>query len=140
VLAAVKAYFYRVYQRYKSHREGRTRTSHCITHDSDSMTISSLTIENATGQNVVRWDDVIRVEAFKRDLWAVDQICLAFVEAGNSEVEINEEMDGWLSLVQQLPDYLPGCQKLDEWFRPVAIPAFELNLTVIYERVKEAKT
>ena len=98
------------------------------------MTVSSLTIENESRQTVFHWRDVIRVEAFKRDLWAVDQICLAFIQTGDTEVEINEEMDGWNSLVEQLPDYLPGCQKFEEWFQPVAIPAFELNLRVIYER------
>lgn len=104
------------------------------------MAVSSLTIENETRQTVLRWRDVIRVDAFKRDLFAVDLICLAFIENGNLEVEINEEMDGWNSIVEQLPEYLPGCQKFDEWFRPVAIPAFELNLRVIYERDKETQT
>jgi hypothetical protein len=137
VLAAVKSYFHRVYQRYKSQREGRTRIVHRITHDSNAMTISSLTIENETRQTVLRWRDVIRVDVFKRDLYVVDQICLALVDNETSEVEINEEMDGWLSLVQQLPEYLPGCQTFGEWYQPVAIPAFEQNLKVIYERGKE---
>ena len=134
MLATVKAYFHRVYQRYKSQRDGRTRSVYRICHDSNAMIVSSLTMENVTGQTVVHWRDVIRVEAFKRDLFAVDQICLAFIENGNLEVEINEEMDEFGSLVEKLPDYLPGCQTFEEWFRPVAIPAFELNLRVIYER------
>ena len=103
------------------------------------MTISSLSIENETRQTVLHWRDVIRVEAFKRDLFAVDLICLAFIENGNLEVEVNEEMDGWNSLVERLPEYLPGCQKFAEWFQPVAVPPFELNLRVIYECVRETQ-
>lgn len=95
MLAALKSYFHRVYQRYRSLREGRRRTVHRIIHDSNAMNISSLTIENENQQAVLHWLDVIRVEAFKRDLYAVDQICLAFIENGNTEVEINEEMEGW---------------------------------------------
>jgi hypothetical protein len=103
-------------------------------HDSDSLNVAWLTIENETGKTSLRWRDVIRVEAFKRDLYAVDLICLAFMVDENTAVEIHEEMEGWDTLVDNLPEYLPGCQRFEEWFRPVAVPAFDLSLMVIYER------
>lgn len=134
MLAAIKSYFHRVYQRFESQREGRTRTVHRLTHDSNGLTMSSLTIENEAGLSDLYWRDVIRVEAFKRDLFAVDQICLAFITNDDAEVEISEEMEGFGALAEQLPNYLPGCEKWNEWFQPVAIPAFELNLRVIYKR------
>ena len=134
MLTGLKSYFNRVYQRSKSLREGRRRTVYTITHDSDGMNVASLTIENETGTTSLHWRDVIRVEAFKRDLYAVDLICLAFILGDNTEIEIHEEMEGWKTLVTNLPEYLPGCQRFEEWFRPVAVPAFDLNLTVIYER------
>lgn len=134
MLTAVKSYFRRVHERYKSRREGRTRTLHTLIHSSERLTVSSLTIENETKETILHWRDVIRVEAFKRDLYVVDLICLAFRETGDTEVEIHEEMEGWESLVVALSEYLPGCQKFEEWFQVVAFPAFELNLTTIYER------
>ena len=134
MLDAVKSYFYRVHQRYKSQREGRTRTIYTITHNEDAMTVSWLTIENETGQKILHWRDVVRVQAFKRDVMVVDMICLAFTGANDIDIEIYEEMSGFDTLVQTLPTYLPGCQKFEEWFFTVAFPAFELNLTTIYER------
>jgi hypothetical protein len=98
------------------------------------MSVSGLTIENVSGHDILHWRDVIRVEAFKRDLYVVDQICLLFLKKDGFALEIHEEMSGFDTLVQSLPTYLPGCQTFGEWFLTVAIPAFELNLTVIYER------
>ena len=131
---AVKSYLHRVHERYKSQRDGRKQTVYNLTHDANTMTVSLLTIENETGQDILQWRDVIRVEAFKRDLYVVDQICLLFIKTDGFGLEINEEMSGFGELVQYLPTYLPGCQTFGEWYLPVAIPAFELNLTVIYER------
>ena len=131
---AVKSYLHRVHERYKSQREGRKQTVYNLTHDANTLTVSLLTIENETGQDILQWRDVIRVEAFKRDLYVVDQICLLFIKTDGSELEINEEMSGFGEFVQALPTYLPGCQTFGQWYLPVAIPAFELNLTVIYDR------
>ena len=58
---------------------------------------------------------------------------LLFVLKDDKTLEINEEMEGWTSLVEKLPEYLPGCQKLEEWFLPVAVPAFKPNVTEIYK-------
>jgi hypothetical protein len=89
MLTGLKSYFNRVYQRSKSLREGRRRTVYTIRHDSDAMNVTWLTIENESGKTMLHWRDVIRVEAFKRDLYAVDLICLAFIVDENTEVEIN---------------------------------------------------
>jgi len=48
--------------------------------------------------------------------------------------ELNEEMNGWDSLVEALPRYLPGFKKSEEWFSDVAFPAFETNLTTLYTK------
>ena len=134
VLDSLKRYFHRIYERYKSQREGRTRTVFTVNHDMNGVAISSLTTENATRDTTFLWRDVLRIDAFKRDLYTVDVICLAFVLSDDTEVEIDEDMKGFPSLVQKLPEYVPGCQTWDQWFRPVAVPAFELNLTTIYQK------
>ena len=98
------------------------------------MKQSWLTIENERSEIVVRWKNVVKLEAFKRDLVAVDLICLAICLNDNTEVEINEEMDGWEPLLRKLPEYLSGCEEFDRWFAVVAQPPFKENLTVIYRR------
>lgn len=81
------------------------------------------------------WDDAISIKAFKRDIWAVDLICLVIELSNGGGIEVNEEMGGWDSLVQKLPEYLPGCKTFGEWFETVAFPAFHPNLTSIFERL-----
>lgn len=83
---------------------------------------------------MIAWQDVVRIEVFKRDLYVVDLICVSLLLRDNKSVEINEEMEGWDSVVDKLPEYLPGCQKFEEWFQMVAFPAFKTNSTVIYQR------
>lgn len=97
------------------------------------MTLSWLGVENDRGEIVIAWRDVVRVEAFKRDLYAVDLICLTVLLRNSKAVEINEEMEGWETLVDKLPEYLPGCQKFEKWFQVVAFPAFKPNNTTIYQ-------
>jgi hypothetical protein len=98
------------------------------------MNVSWLTVENEKGQRSVMWDDVISIAAFKRDLFTVDLICLVMTLKNDAAVQVDEEMNGWDSLVQTLPAYLRGCKKYEEWFQTVAFPAFQTNLTVLYER------
>lgn len=134
MLEAVKSYLHRVSERRKSYRAGRRSTVHTIEHDAEEMKLSWLTIENKRGELVVRWKDVVKLEAFKRDLFAVDLICLAICLNDNTVVEINEEMDGWEPLMLKLPEYLSRCKEYDGWFDVVAQPPFKENLTVIYRR------
>lgn len=93
-------------------------------------------MENERGEKAIVWRDTISIHAYKRDVFAVDLICLCIVSSGEDAVEIDEEMQGWDELIKKLPDYLTGCKKFEEWFETVAFPAFELNLTEIYKRAK----
>jgi hypothetical protein len=136
VFEAVKKYLNRVRQRRQSYREGRRGTQFKIVHDPNRMSISWLTIENEAGHRSLTWQQVNSITAFKRDLWAVDQICLGIDLLDGSAIQLDEEMNGWDSLVHKLPEYLPGCKSFGEWFGRVAFPAFELNLTPIFKRIR----
>jgi hypothetical protein len=105
-----------------------------ITHNESHLNISWLTIENEKGNRLLTWDETISIKAFKRDLFAVDRICLVIELKDGVGIEVDEEMAGWDSLVQKLPEYLPGCKTFGEWFDIVAFPAFQLNMTPIFER------
>jgi hypothetical protein len=80
------------------------------------------------------WADVFHVVAFKRDLFHVDLICMEIQDRLNSSIEVDEEMEGWKELVANLPEYLPGFPKFEEWFLRVATPAFETCPTELYRR------
>ena len=134
MLNAFESYSHRVSERQKLGRPGRRRTVYRVFHNANAMKLSWLGLKNEKGELVIAWQDVVRVEAFKRDLYAIDLICLAFFFRDDKAMEINEEVDGWESLVSRLPEYLPGCQKFEEWFQVVALPAFKPNNTTIYQR------
>ena len=110
----------------------RQRTVFTIVHNANALKLSWRGPSFDNGEIVVAWRDTIRVEAFKRDLWSVDLICLAIVSSNIKALEVNEEIEGWDSLVEKLPEYLPGCRTFEEWFHVVAFPAFKTNRTVIY--------
>ncbi|MBI4751699.1 MAG: hypothetical protein HY774_24720 [Acidobacteria bacterium] len=60
-------------------------------------------------ETVIEWQDITYLLAFKRDLWAVDLICIEVGTNHGYAFEIDEEMDGWECVVQRLPEDLPGC-------------------------------
>ena len=134
MLEGFRSYLHRVAERQKSYRQKRRRTVYKIFHNANAMKVSWVGLENDLGEIVIAWQDTVRVEAFKRDLYAVDLICLSVVPRDNKAVEINEEMEGFDSVADKLPEYLPGCQRFEEWLQVVAFPAFKENNTVIYQR------
>jgi hypothetical protein len=135
MLDAIRRYLNRAHQRRRSYREGRRGMVYEIVHDGNHMSVSWLTMENEEGNRLLTWDETISIKAFKRDLYAIDRICLVIGLKDGSGIELDEEMTGWDSLVQKLPEYLPGCKSFGEWFEVVAFPAFQLNMTPIFDRV-----
>jgi hypothetical protein len=119
-------------ERRKSHPVRPQRTVFRIFHNANALRLSWRGPSHDNGDIVIAWRDTIRIEAFKRDLFTVDLICLTFVLRDDKALEVNEEMDGWKSLAEKLPEYLRDCQTLEEWFPAVAFPAFKTNRTVIY--------
>jgi hypothetical protein len=106
---------------------------YAITSDSTGLTVRDL--RRKGGEVVaVSWPEVIRATVFKRDLFSVDCLCLCFGRVDGTALEIDEEMAGWNSLMEALPQYLPGCKPFSEWFLPVAFPAFAANPTEIFLR------
>ncbi len=84
---------------------------------------------------VIAWEKIDRVVAYKRDCYTVDLICLAFMgRDGKVLLEVDEGRAGYQELVDGLPQYLDGCLSMGEWFMEVAFPAFEVKLTELYRR------
>jgi hypothetical protein len=106
---------------------------YAIAFDSQGFTVTNL--RNHKQEAVARsWSNIRLVTAFKRDLFAVDCICLHLDGTDGIGVELDEEMAGWTRLIDALPMKLPGCKPRSEWFSAVAFPAFAPNPTEIYSR------
>jgi|GraSoiStandDraft_55_1057291.scaffolds.fasta_scaffold155209_1 hypothetical protein len=108
---------------------------YAISFDSIGFTVDDLRGSNHESIGML-WPEVCRAIAFKRDLGTVDCICLFLARAGGTGIELNEEMARWNSLMEALPQALPGCKPWSEWFSVVAFPAFATNETEVYARVE----
>lgn len=82
----------------------------------------------------VWWQEISEIVAFKRDLFALDLICLRIKTCDGWSFEINEDIPGFKPLVAEFERQLPGFRR--DWFRIVALPAFEPNVTLLYQKVK----
>jgi len=49
-------------------------------------------------------------------------------------VELNEQMDGWNSLIDAVPRILPGTTSKEEWWDKVAQPPFAANPKTLFAR------
>ncbi|WP_140469563.1 hypothetical protein [Hymenobacter nivis] len=85
----------------------------------------------ATGYLKIAWDDLRAVFAYKRDLYATDELCLDIFCPENNSLTITEETAGWHTFTEQLAAHLP---LLPGWYGEVAVPAFKTKLTLPYER------
>jgi hypothetical protein len=125
--------FHGLYSKLTRFFASHERPAHTITFDSTGFTVHDGD-KSDTPVATLRWSDVQKVELFKRDILVVDRICAAFYTTEATVFELNEEMAGWSDLTDALPVYLPGCES--DWFKGVAFPAFETNLTEIYRRTQ----
>ncbi len=88
---------------------------------------------SGTLQTELRWSEVSRVVAYKRDCWGIDLLCMAIGTVAGA-VEINEEMDGWAALTDALPMLLPGTLDKSQWWQRIAQPPFAANVTTLFSR------
>lgn len=81
----------------------------------------------------VRWEDVRRAIAYKRDLYTTDQITLAF-ELDRPDlplVELSEESPGFASLFGPMEEVLGVSPS---WYLEIMLPAFEPTPRLLYDR------
>ncbi|MBI3468997.1 MAG: hypothetical protein HY000_38835 [Planctomycetes bacterium] len=76
------------------------------------------------------WNEIAEIVAFKRDLYAVDQICIGFRALGSDTYDCIEEEN---------PDYERILKLIEErfrlredWWSTVALPPFKTNWTTIW--------
>jgi hypothetical protein len=70
----------------------------------------------------VAWSEVRRLEAYKRDIYVGDLLCLAILAVGGRVFEVNEESPGWKEAGDAIERFLPGSMPRAEWgLRLIAI-------------------
>lgn len=89
-----------------------------------------------TAKGSATWEEVREAVAFKRDCYAVDQICLGLVTPDGSLVA-TEGMEGWQALIEQLPVHLPGTPSWQDWVARVMHPPFATCWTPIFSRERQ---
>ncbi len=96
------------------------------------------TFSGQGNEAAVRWDEVEQILLFQRDCFAVDQVRMT-VLLENEVVfgDLTEDMPGWKELMETLPNVLPGCLTVREWFPKVCRTAFEPNPTTIFRRTTQ---
>jgi hypothetical protein len=82
----------------------------------------------------VEWERVNEANAYKRDLWSTDQICIAFKMEDEIFIEIHEEMRGFGEICEKLPVVLSGALSPSQWMMEITVPAFEPCLTPLFAR------
>jgi len=67
------------------------------------------------GGNLLAWSEVRRLEAYKRDAYVGDVLCLAILGAGDRVFEITEASPGWEAAGDAIERFLPGSMAHAEW-------------------------
>ena len=80
------------------------------------------------------WSEVVKVTAYKRDLFSTDLICIFLSRADKTGLEIHEEMNNWLDFIALLPTRLTGCKPTESWLQDITVPAFAANMTELFSR------
>lgn len=81
----------------------------------------------------IKWAEIRKIVAFKRDLVTSDIVCLEFHLLGTDQVfEVNDDVGGFWDLVRRLKEVFPSSDQ--EWEAAVIRPAFARNARLIFER------
>jgi hypothetical protein len=93
-----------------------------------------ITYEDGTViKDAVQWGEIVRISAFKRDIFAYDLICFA-IQTAEKCIEVGEDMEGWNALIDALPTFVPGMSGEAEWRDKIVRPPFATNWTILYTR------
>lgn len=82
-----------------------------------------------------RWEDVIRIEAYKKDMFSVDLVCLDFfVKSSDLSYRTHEDMKGFPDLRDRMQRHFSSIK--NDWWQQVTRPPFAGNHTILYEQNK----
>jgi len=79
-----------------------------------------------------RWDDVLKIIAYKTDRLTIDQICIEVFLRDGQMFRISEETLGYYQFMEHAKREITGL--LPDWELKVVHPAFERNETILLDR------
>ena len=80
-----------------------------------------------------RWDEVVRIETYKRDIFSMDLVCLDFfIVSREVPCRTHEDMQGFPELRECMQRQLSSIS--ESWWQQVASPPFATNHMVLYDR------
>lgn len=92
---------------------------------------NSFTIQLDNEIKTIKWEEINLIKAYKVDQYIVDCIVIE-IHLAETYISINDQTPGHMKFMETASTKLTDF-KMD-WFNIVAFPAFETNLTTIYER------
>ncbi len=84
----------------------------------------------------VRWDEVVEIQTFKRDLFTTDEICLGFCLVGDERVEAWESMIGFEAFSERVRAVFPSIP--GDWLAQVVQPPFATNQRTLWRRAEKS--
>ena len=81
----------------------------------------------------MRWGDISKIAAWKKDVLAYDLVCLGFQAVGRDDFfYCDENQHGWDTLLGELKNRFDV--QSGEWLSQVLLPRFEEKFTIVWRR------
>lgn len=93
---------------------------------------NSFSIKTKESLEVLEWNNIEFMLGYKKDLFATDLICLQVYFENDLNFVLTEETPGWYKFLEHSKEFLEAIEA--KWEVNIAIPAFETNLTLIYDK------
>jgi hypothetical protein len=101
---------------------------HEVTFDEHSFSVLTKYRDGVT-EDTMRWADVVKVEAYKIDLFVIDSIALRLTDANAEDLEIDEECRGHNAFFSEAARRF---EFPEDWLLKVFPVAFATNYRVLY--------
>ncbi|WP_394510681.1 hypothetical protein [Roseateles sp. DXS20W] len=82
------------------------------------------------GADRLVWHDIQRVEAYRRDAYIGDCLCLSFQGPGERWLEVSEDSPDWASLGETVHRVLAGAMAPQDWFLRLMAAAPDQSVNV----------
>jgi hypothetical protein len=93
---------------------------------------NGFSIKTNNGVQTIEWKEIKSMLGYKEDHFATDRICLDVFCDDNKSFRITEDTSGWFRFLDHSKKALPTID--ESWEIEITTPAFETNLTVVYDR------
>jgi hypothetical protein len=87
--------------------------------------------DGSTGAVEMKWNEVRRVAAFRRDVMTEPVLCVAISDPANIVV-LDESMDGWQSSLNAMSQHLAESPSFTDWQAQIPANSGESHWTVLF--------